>query len=170
MLDKSWLEASLWSPATAELPSIVWVLGSLRYIIGAGVQYGSLSSAGDSPEAGAALNHGDNEREFNHASVNLSLSLSHKPDVQRLFSPSRVHPYVCLFTVAEHRLSQPKLGSSLRIMSGRRLHRHCGPGPQKQDTERGACPGLTLLRNTVIPQARLIPSVSLSSLSPGQPC
>lgn len=51
MFDKSCLEASVRSPAIAKLLSIVWAHGRQRYIIWAAVQYVSLLSMGDNPEA-----------------------------------------------------------------------------------------------------------------------
>ena len=78
----------------------------------------SLSSAGDNPEARAALDHRDNEREFNHGSVNLSLLA-----VTQTRCPETLQA-ICMFTVVEPRLSESKPGSSLRLMSGSGTHTH----------------------------------------------
>ena len=117
------------------------------------------------PRGWAALDHGDNEWEFNHGSVNLSPSLCHTNQMSR-DSNSPGHLYVCMFTVVKHRLSESKTGSFFRLMSGSGTY--TADQDCKQETEKEAGPRLTLLCNTVIPQPCLIP-VSITQLSESRP-
>lgn len=105
----------------------------------------SLSPAGDNPEARAALDHGDNERELNHGSVNLSLlSVTQTRCPEAASSPG--HLYVCMFTVVEPRLSRVKAGVIPQTNEWQwrthththNLRRHC-----KHETEKEAGLGLT---------------------------
>lgn len=96
------------------------------------------------------LDFRDNVGEFNHGSVNLSLFLVTQTRCPE--TPGQLR--VCMLTVVEHRLSDTKPGSSLKLMS--QWHTHCRAGSLNIRQRK------MLDQDSLCDSSAMLPSASLS--------